>query len=135
MLKFGDLNSVKIVAILFLINSNLLLIRKLAITVLFMTFTYFCDSQIPQLKNFRIYSGEAVSRRSHSPLRRKPNPRRDRNTHTIHSPGWRCFAPDPGLPSPADLRPAYIGSVQIYGNISPLAAVSGECRHGEAEEE
>lgn len=77
MLKSGDLNSVKIVAILFLINSNLLLIRKLAITVLFMTFTYFCDSQIPQLKNFRIYSGEAVSRRSHSPLRRKPNLRRD----------------------------------------------------------
>ena len=111
MLKSGDLNSVKIVAILFLINSNLLLIRKLAITVLFMTFTYFCDSQIPQLKNFRIYSGEAVSRRSHSLLRRKPNPRRDRNTHTIHSPGWCCFAPDPGLPSPADLRPAYIGDV------------------------
>ncbi|MBP5663594.1 MAG: hypothetical protein J6X16_04915 [Bacteroidales bacterium] len=55
-------------------------------------------------------------------LRGKSNLRRGRTPKSIILPGWRCFAPCPGLPSHADLRPAY------NGYISPLATVRGECR-------
>lgn len=56
-----------------------------------------------------------VSRRIHGS---GANDTRVANIHTPIISPWRC----PGLPRPADLRPA-------YGNISSLTAVRRECRH------
>ena len=51
-------------------------------------------------------------------LRRKRHARRDNRTQNHHTPGWRrpYRAPYPGLPSPADLRPALHHSATSWRN-------------------
>lgn len=74
----------------------------------------------PFIKYGFLNSNLLLSRRVNLMLRRKRRLRRDNTRGAFSFPGWRCsyLAPCPGLPSPADLRPAYL-EMRFHRKILP----------------